>query len=79
MPQSSDSLSNVMVYGPTHKVGLIRDTSIQPFTTKEETFEAQIPPGVEKLKVTVDLNYQLRPGDIYPIHLKTVELSSNRN
>ena len=74
MPQSTNSLNNVMVYGPVEKLGLIRDTSIQPFMAKEETFEAPIPQGVEKVKVTVDLNYQLRPGDIYPIHLQTTEI-----
>ena len=74
MPQSTNGLDDVMVYGPTQKLGLIRDTSIQPFMAKEEIFEAPMPPGVEKLKITVDLNYQLRPGDVYPIHLKTMEV-----
>lgn len=74
MPQSTDGLNNAVVYGPTRKLGLIRDTSIQPFTEKKEIFEASVPHGVKNLSVTVDLNYQLRPGDVYPIHLKTVEV-----
>jgi len=74
MPQSTDGLDNAMVYGPTNKLGLIRDTSIQPFAAKKETFETSIPQGVKKVTVTVDLNYQLRPGDVYPIHMKTVEV-----
>ena len=74
MPQSTNGLNDAVVYGPTHKLGLIRDTSIQPFTAKKEIFEAPMPLDVEILKVTVDLNYQLRPGDVYPIHLKTVEV-----
>ncbi|MCF8127302.1 MAG: hypothetical protein K9N10_02205 [Deltaproteobacteria bacterium] len=74
MPQSTNELDDAMVYGPTHKLGLIRDTSIQPFMAKVETFEASVPQGAQKLRVTVDLNYQLRPGDIYPIHLKTMEI-----
>ena len=74
MPQSTDSLNNAMVYGPTHKVGIIRDTSIQPFAAKEETFEASIPEDIGMVRVNVDLSYQPRPGDVYPIHHKTVEL-----
>ncbi len=72
MPQSTDGLDDVMVYGPTKKLGIIRDTSIQPFAEKKETFEASLPRGVQKLSVTVDLNYQLRPGDVYPIHRDTI-------
>jgi hypothetical protein len=74
MPQSTDSLSNAMVYGPTHKLGIVRDTSIQPFAAKAETFEASMPEGIGKVRVNVDLSYQPRPGDVYPIHHKTVEL-----
>lgn len=77
MPQSTDSLGNAMVYGPTHKLGILRDTSIQPFAAKAETFEASIPEGTGKVRVNVELSYQPRPGDVYPIHLKTVELQSN--
>ena len=75
MPQSTDGLDNVMVYGPTNKLGIIRDTSIQPFAEKKETFEASIPRGLQKLSVIVILNYQLRPGDVYPIHRDTIGVS----
>ena len=78
MPQSTDSLNNDMVYGPTHKLGIIRDTSIQPFAAKTETFEASIPEGIRKVRVNVELSYQLRPGDVYPIHQKSVELQSSK-
>ena len=78
MPQSTDSLNAAMVYGPTHKVGIVRDTSIQPFAAKIETFEAPIPKGIGKVRVTVDLSYQPRPGDVYPIHHKTVELDPGK-
>jgi len=74
MPQSTDSLGNAMVYGPTHKLGIVRDTSIQPFAPKTETFQASMPEGIGKIRVNVDLSYQPRPGDVYPIHHKTVEL-----
>ena len=68
MPQSTTSLDNTMVYGPDKKLGIIRDTSIQPFASKEETFEIKIPKSVENVTVAVGLSYQLRPGDVYPIH-----------
>jgi len=57
-----------MALGPDKKLGLIRDTSIQPFAPKEETFEISIPKGIKEILVTVHLSYQPRPGNIYPIH-----------
>jgi hypothetical protein len=68
MPQSTTSLDNTMVYGPDKKLGIIRDTSIQPFASKEETFEIKVPESVKGVNVAVSLSYQLRPGDVYPIH-----------
>lgn len=78
MPQSTNSLDDSMVYGPTHKLGIIRDTSIQPFTPKVERFEAAVPDGGGKVKVLVGLSYQLRPGDIYPIHQKSLKINRDR-
>lgn len=71
MPQSTDSLSSTMVLGPDRKLGLIRDTSIQPFSPKEETFEIAVPSGIGEVNVSVDLSYQPRPGDVYPVHSVT--------
>jgi len=68
MPQSTDSLGPMMVLGADKKLGLIRDTSIQPFAPKEESFEIPITRGVNEVRVTVQLSYQPRPGDVYPIH-----------
>jgi len=68
MPQSTDGLGSVMALGPDRKLGLIRDTSIQPFATKEESFEIPMPSGVKKAKLTIQLSFQPRPGDVYPIH-----------
>jgi len=79
MPQSTNSLNNDMVYGPTHKLGIIRDTSIQPFTAKIETFEAAVAEDIVKVKVLVDLSYQLRPGDVYPVHKKSMEIHMNKD
>ncbi|MGA8181569.1 MAG: hypothetical protein WB792_16025 [Desulfobacterales bacterium] len=68
MPQSTTSLDNTMVYGPDKKLGIIRDTSIQPFASKTESFEIKVPEAVKIVNVVVSLSYQLRPGDVYPIH-----------
>ncbi|MFC1834720.1 hypothetical protein ACFL2Q_08295 [Thermodesulfobacteriota bacterium] len=66
--QATDSRSTQMVLGPENKLGLIRDTSIQPFTPKEETFEVPLPHGVREARIEVSLSYRPRPTDIYPIH-----------
>jgi len=68
MPHSTDSLDKTMVYGPDKKLGIIRDTSIQPFAPKEELFEIKVPEPIKKVNVEVNFSYQLRPGDTYPIH-----------
>ena len=44
MPQSTTSRdSDEVVYGPFRKVGIIRDTSLQPLQTRTETFEILFP------------------------------------
>lgn len=75
MPQSTNSLNDDTVYGPTHKLGIIRDTSLQPFAPRVETFEVTLPRGVVKVRVFVALSYQPRPGDIYPIHKQSREIT----
>jgi len=76
MPQSTASVDNTMVYGPDKKLGLIRDTSIQPFASKEETFDIKIPETVKTVNLEVNLSYQLRPGDVYPIHRIVRQISA---
>jgi hypothetical protein len=68
MPQATDSRDCVMMLGPDKKLGLIRDTSIQPFAPKEENFEIPVPKGIEEVLVDITLSYQPRPGDVYPLH-----------
>ncbi len=68
MPQSTDSRSTQMVLGPENKLGIIRDTSIQPFAPKEETIEIPLPEGVTDVDLEINLTYQPRPGNVYPIH-----------
>ncbi|MBI4964056.1 MAG: hypothetical protein HY913_12325 [Desulfomonile tiedjei] len=66
--QATDSRSTQTVLGPENKLGLIRDTSIQPFAPKEESIEVQLPPGVTDAIIEVNLSYRPRPGNVYPIH-----------
>jgi len=69
-----------MVLGPENKLGMIRDTSIQPFAPKEETIEAPLPPGVRDAIIEVNLSYRPRPGNSYPIHnvVRKVSLGETR-
>ena len=57
-----------MVLGPDKKLGLIRDTSIQPFTPKKEKIEISLPEGVTEVDLEINLTYQPRLGNVYPIH-----------
>jgi len=71
MPQSTDSRNSIMVFPTDRKLGIIRDTSLQPFAPKEETFEIPIAKDVKEIKLTVQLSFSLRPGEDYPIHSVT--------
>jgi hypothetical protein len=66
--QATDSRSARMVLGPENKLGFIRDTSIQPFAPKEETIEIPLPEGVTVVAIELNLSYQPRPANVYPIH-----------
>lgn len=66
--KATDSRSNLMTLGPERKLGFIRDTSIQPFAPKEETFEIPVASDVKEASVEVKLTYRPRPGSVYPIH-----------
>jgi hypothetical protein len=68
MPQAGDGRGPVMALGPDKKLGLLRDTSIQPFRPKEETFEIPVPQGIKEVTVAVRLTYQPRPGNIYSVN-----------
>jgi hypothetical protein len=68
MTQCTDSLGPVMVLGPDRKLGIIRDSTFQPFRPKREEFEIRLAGGIEAVDVELRLFYQLRPGDQIPIH-----------
>lgn len=61
--------SNVMTYGAQWKASYIRDTSIQPYQTKAESFEFVLPDDERCADVTVTLHYELgNPDQVVPIH-----------
>jgi hypothetical protein len=74
-PQATDSRSTETALGPENKLGLIRDTSIQPFAPKEENVEIPLPAGLRDAVVEVNLSYRPRPGNIYLIHKVTRNVS----
>jgi len=78
--QATDARSTQMVLGPENKLGLIRDTSIQPFAPKEESIEIPLPAGLRDAVVEVNLSYRPRPGDVCPIHevVRKVSLGETR-
>ncbi len=71
-PQATTQRDTKMKYGAQWKVAYTRDTSLQPYQTKAETFELMLPEGVRTVDVTVDLFYELwKPGQKFPIHTVT--------
>jgi hypothetical protein len=76
--QATDSRSTQTALGPEHKLGLIRDTSNQPFAPKEENIDIPLPPGLKDAVIEVNLSYRPRPGNIYPIHNVVRKVSLDR-
>lgn len=78
MPQATTCLNEKMVFGAQNKVGYIRNTSLEAYKTKEETFEIKLPEGVRTVDVTVELTYQLFADDKIPIHTITKKVTLDR-
>lgn len=78
-PQATNQLSSKMLYGAQVKTAYVRDTSIQPYQTKQEGFEFELPEGVRTADVTVTLSYDLtNPSQRYPIHQVTRRVTLDR-
>lgn len=78
-PQATNCLNEKMVYGAQHKSSYIRDTSLQPFESKDETFEIKLPEGVRTVDVTVDLTYEIQtPDNKVQIHKVTKRVTLDR-
>jgi hypothetical protein len=78
-PQATSCLNEKMVYGAQNKSSYVRDTSLQPFETKAETFEVKLPEGVRTADVTVELNYEIQvPDNKVLIHKETRRVTLDR-
>ncbi len=78
-PQATNCRDTKMKYGAQWKIQNVRDTSLQPFKTKAETIEFDLPAGVRAADVTVDLVYEnVNPDNKYPIHSVTKRVSLDK-
>jgi len=74
--QATNCLNEKMVYGAQNKASYVRDTSLQPYESKDETFEIKLPEGVRTADVTVELSYEVQvPENRVPIHKVTRRVS----
>lgn len=62
-PQATTCRDNKMVYGAQVKAQYIRNTSLQPYSEKAETFEIPLPDGVRAVDVSVTLRYEINTPD----------------
>ncbi len=77
--QATTCLNEKMVYGAQNKSSYVRDTSLQPLASKDETFEIRLPEGVRTADVTVELVYEVHNPDYrVPIHKVTRRVSLDR-
>lgn len=72
--QATDCRTNKMLYGAQVKTQYIRDTALQPYETKAETFEIFLPEGARTVDLTVSLRYEINKPDnfieIYKVERK---------
>lgn len=72
--QATDCRTNKMLYGAQVKTQYIRDTALQPYETKAESFEIFLPEGVRTVDLTVSLRYEINKPDnfieIYKVERK---------
>ncbi|MDX1775551.1 MAG: hypothetical protein R3297_03120 [Desulfobulbales bacterium] len=77
--QATDCRTNKMLYGAQVKTQYIRDTALQPFETKAETFEIFLPQGVRTVDLTVSLRYEInKPANFIEIERVTRKVSVDR-
>jgi len=78
-PQATNCLNEKMVYGAQNKSSYVRDTSLQPFESKDETFEIKLPEGVRTADVTVEMSYEVHNPDYkVAIHKMTRRVTLDR-
>jgi hypothetical protein len=77
--QATDCRTNKMLYGAQVKTQYIRDTALQPYETKAETFEIFLPEGVRAVDLTVSLRYEInKPDNFIEIAKVTRKVSLDR-
>ena len=77
--QATDCRTNKMLYGAQVKTQYIRDTALQPYETKDETFEIFLPEGVRAVDLTVSLRYEInKPDNFIEIAKVTRKVSLDR-
>jgi len=86
--QASTCRDEKMAYGAQNKASYIRDTSLQPFKSTDETYEFDLPfdtkdgvntPTVRAVEVTVELNYEVeKPDNKIQIHKITKQVTLDR-
>ncbi|MBI5639135.1 MAG: hypothetical protein HZA17_01795 [Nitrospirae bacterium] len=77
--QATNCLNEKMAYGAQNKSSYVRDTSLQPYQSKDETFEIKLPEGVRTVDVTVEMNYEVQvPDNKVPIHKITKRVTLDR-
>lgn len=78
-PQATNCKDNKMLYGAQVKTQYIRDTAIQPYETKAESFEIALPEGVRAVDVTATLTYEInKPDNKIEIHKVTRKVFLDR-
>ncbi|KPJ98376.1 MAG: hypothetical protein AMJ60_08475 [Desulfobacterales bacterium SG8_35] len=77
--QATDCRTNKMLYGAQVKTQYIRDTALQPYETKAESFEIFLPEGVRTVDLTVSLRYEInKPDNFIEIDKVTRKVSLDR-
>ncbi len=77
--QATNCLNEKMAYGAQNKTSYVRDTALQPFKSKDETFEIKLPEGVRTVDVTVEMNYEIQaPDNKVLIHKITKKVTLDR-
>jgi hypothetical protein len=86
--QATTCKDEKMAYGAQNKTSYVRDTSLQPYQTKAESFEIALPfetkdgvntPTVRTVDVTVELTYEIQnPDNKIPIFKMTKEVTLDR-
>lgn len=77
--QATTCLNEKQVYGAQNKASYVRDTSLQPYELKAETFEVKLPEGVRTADVTVELSYEIQvPENKVVFHKLTRRVTLDR-